>query len=204
MNTKKVYVYARVSTADQNPQMQLDGLRDYAGQRGWVIAGEYIDHGVSGTKDRRPQLDELMTNVRRGKLRGGVVLVFKFDRFARSVKHLVTALDEFRSLGIDFVSLHDSIDTSTPTGRFTYAITAAFAEMETELIRLRVRSGLDAARRRGKHVGRPKVRVDVEWARELRGQGMSYAAVARLVGVGVGTLHAALREPPQEVPVAGS
>lgn len=198
MNAKKVAIYARVSTAEQHHEMQLDGLREFAVQRGWVVVREYVDLGISGSKDRRPQLDELMKDASRRKF--DVVLVYKFDRFARSVKHLVTALDEFRSLGIDFVSLHDAIDTSTPTGRFTFSIIAAVAELEREIIRTRVKSGLDAARRRGRRIGRPKVRVDVDRARDLRSQGESYARIADVLGVGVGTLHAALRQPLAEVP----
>ncbi len=198
MNAKKVAVYARVSTSEQHHEMQLDGLREFARNRGWTIVAEYIDVGVSGAKDRRPKLDELMRDARRRKF--SVVACWKFDRFARSVKHLVTALDEFNSLGIDFVSLHDAIDTSTPTGRFTFSIIAAVAELERELIRSRVKAGLDAARRRGRRIGRPRVRVDLERAHQLRAEGQSYAAVAKALGVGVGTLHAALREPLPEVP----
>lgn len=188
---KKIAVYCRVSTIEQTTDMQVDGLREFAAQRGWTIVREFVDVGISGAKDRRPQLDEMMRDARRRKF--AAVVVWKFDRFARSVRHLVTALDEFRELGIDFVSLHDAIDTSTATGRFTFAIVAAVAEFEREIIRGRVKSGLDAARRRGRRIGRPKVRVDLDRALELRAEGKSIAAVAKLLGVGVGTLHAALR-----------
>lgn len=199
MTPKKIAVYCRISTAEQNTDMQIDGLREFAAQRGWTIVREFVDVGISGSKDRRPSLDEMMRDARRRRF--SVVVVWKFDRFARSVRHLVTALDEFRELGIDFVSLHDAIDTSTPTGRFTFAIVAAVAEFEREIIRGRVKSGLDAARRRGRRIGRPKVRVDLDRALALRAEGKSFAATAKLLGVGVGTLHAALRdvrEPPLE------
>lgn len=199
MSPKKIAIYARVSTSEQNHEMQLDGLREFAAQRGWTIFREFVDVGISGSKDRRPQLDELMRDARRRRV--SAVVVWKFDRFARSVRHLVTALDEFRELGIDFVSLNDAIDTSTPTGRFTFAIIAAVAEFEREIIRSRVKSGLDAARRRGRRLGRPKVRVDRDRALALRREGKSIAVVAKLLGVGVGTLHAVLRdvrEPPAE------
>lgn len=192
MTPKKIAIYARVSTLGQTTDMQLNGLREFAAHRGWVIVREFVDVGISGSKDRRPQLDELMKDARRRRV--SAVVVWKFDRFARSVRHLVTALDEFRELGIDFVSMNDAIDTSTPTGRFTFAIIAAVAEFEREIIRTRVKSGLDAARRRGRRIGRPKVRVDLDRALALRGDGLSFAAVAKVLGVGVGTLHAALRE----------
>lgn len=122
---KRVALYGRISTSDQRADLQLDGLHKLAAQRGWVVAGEYIDEGVSGTKDRRPQLDRLMQDARKGRF--NVVAVWRFDRFARSIRHLVTALDEFRSLGIDFASCSDPIDTSTATGRMMFAVIAAMS-----------------------------------------------------------------------------
>ena len=189
---KRVALYARTSTArDQNPRMQIDELRQVAQQRGWSIVGEYVDKGISGSKDRRPELDRLMSDIMRGQV--DVVCVYRFDRFARSVKHLVTALEEFRARGIDFVSVHDGIDTSTPAGRFTFHVIAAVAELEREIIRERVRSGLQAARRRGEKLGRPRARIDIAAALSMRHQGMSYRKIAAKLKVGVATLHRALK-----------
>jgi DNA invertase Pin-like site-specific DNA recombinase len=192
---KRVALYARTSTArDQTPAMQLDELRQVARQRGWEVVGEYVDHGVSGGKDRRPELDRLRSDIQRGRI--DVVACWRFDRFARSVRHLVSALDEFRARGIDFVSIRDGIDTSTPAGRFTFHVIAAVAELERELIRERTRAGLAAARRRGARVGRPRVQVDLERARALRAEDKSVREVARALGVGASTIHRALAGEP--------
>jgi hypothetical protein len=123
-NKKRVGLYARVSTKNngQDPETQLIALREYANARGFMIAGEYVDMGISGAKDRRPELDRLMADARRRKL--DAILVARFDRFARSTKHLVLALEEFQSLGIDFISLNESIDTSTPMGRMVFTVIA--------------------------------------------------------------------------------
>lgn len=189
-NTRRCGLYARVSTSDQSVDLQLDGLRRLAQQRGWAVVGEYIDHGVSGTKDKRPELDRLMADARTGKL--DVVLVWRFDRFARSVRHLVLALDEFRSMAVDFVSMSDGIDTSTPAGRFSFTIIAAVAELERELIRERTRAGLQAAKRRGAKLGRPKVEIDLGQAARLRHEGRSIRQVAAVLDVHPTTLHRAL------------
>jgi DNA invertase Pin-like site-specific DNA recombinase len=197
--TPRVLIYARISTATkdaggkgQDPQLQLDELRAVAAQRGWQIVGEFVDIGISGAKERRPQLDALMKEVHRG--RADVVAVWKFDRFARSVGHLVRALDDFRARGVHFFSARDSIDTSTPAGRFTFAVIAAVAELERELIRERTVAGLAAARRRGVRLGRKPVRVDVDRARELRSHGLSYRQLAAELGVSVGVVHRLLNE----------
>lgn len=188
----RVALYARVSTArDQDPQMQLDELRQVAVQRGWHVVGEFTDKGISGTKDKRPQLDRLMQLAHTGKL--DIVAVWKFDRFARSTRHLVTALEDFRSKGIDFISLRDAIDTTTPTGRFTFSIIAAVAELERELIRERTIAGIEAARRRGSRPGRPPVVFDVERARKLQRQGESIRAISRKLGVAAATVHRGIR-----------
>ena len=192
----RVAIYARTSTArEQNPAMQLDELRRMAEQRGWTIVGEYVDRGVSGAKDRRPELDRLMADVRRGGANApGIVAVWRFDRFARSVRHLVNALDEFNTRGVEFVSLQDGIDTSTHVGRFTFHIVAAVAQLERELIRGRVQAGVDAARRRGARLGRPRVRIDLDRARALLAEpGASVRKVARALGCGASTLAKALK-----------
>ncbi len=188
---QRVALYARVSTADQSAGLQLDGLRQLAAQRGWQIVGEFVDLGVSGSKDRRPELDRLMTAVHKGKL--DVVAVWRFDRFARSVRHLVMALDEFRGKQVDFVSVNDGIDTSTPAGRFTFTVIAGVAELERELIRERTIAGVAAARRRGAILGRPRVAFDLDAALRLRAEGKSVRDVAKVLGVNPTTLHRGLR-----------
>lgn len=185
-------LYARVSTArDQSPEMQLDELRQVARQRGWTVVGEFIDTGVSGTKDRRPELDRLMQLAHAGKI--DLVATWRFDRFARSTRHLLTALEDFRVRNVDFVSLRDAVDTSTATGRFTFAIIAAVAELERELIRERTVAGIEAARRRGRHPGRPPVKFDLARARQLQAQGRSIRAIGKLLGVAAATVHRGLR-----------
>jgi DNA invertase Pin-like site-specific DNA recombinase len=149
---KGAAVYARVSTHNgQNPEMQLDEIREYCRRRGWKIVGEYVDEGISGSKEHRPALDRLLADCRRRIV--DAVVVYRYDRFARSLRQLVNALDEFRALGIDFVSLHEGVDTSTPNGRLVFGIFGSVAEFERELIRDRVRSGLALARSRGKRLG---------------------------------------------------
>ena len=130
-------LYARVSTLNhgQDPTMQLEELRQYCGRRGFEIVGEYVDRGISGSKERRPELDRLLGDCRKRKV--DAVVVYRYDRFARSLRQLVNALEEFRALGIDFVSLHEGVDTSTPNGRLIFGIFASIAEFERELIRAR-------------------------------------------------------------------
>lgn len=188
---KKVALYARVSTSDQRADLQLDGLRALADQRGWRVVAEYVDEGVSGTRDRRPALDRLMTDAHRGRF--GIVAVWRFDRFARSVRHLVMALDDFRERGIDFVSMNDAIDTSTPTGRMLFGVVAAMSQFEAEIIRERTIAGLAAARRRGVRLGRRPVAFDLQRARELRAAGKSFRMIAAELHVSVGLVHRELR-----------
>lgn len=148
-------IYGRVSTRKgQDPKMQIRELRQYCGRRGWKIAGEYVDHGISGAKDRRPALDRLMQDCRKRLV--DAVIVYRYDRFARSLRFLVNALSEFDSLGIHFISLHDNADTTTPNGRLIFGIFASISEFERELIRERIKSGLDLAVAQGKTLGRPK------------------------------------------------
>ena len=172
-------IYGRVSTTEQNATMQLNELRAYCQRRQWEIAEEYVDTGVSGAKESRPALNRLLADAKRRKF--DAVLVYRYDRFARSLRHLVNALSEFDALGIHFVSLHEGVDTSTPNGRLVFGIFASIAEFERELIRGRVRSGLAAARAKGKLLGRPKLTVDPSDARVLRNGGMSLRQIgARL------------------------
>jgi DNA invertase Pin-like site-specific DNA recombinase len=190
---KRAAIYARVSTHNgQNPEMQLNEVRAYCERRQWAIAGEYVDTGISGSKEHRPALDRMLSDCR--KRRVDAVVVYRYDRFARSVRQLVNALEEFRSLGIDFVSLHEGVDTSTPNGRLVFGIFASIAEFERELIRDRVRSGLAAAKARGKRLGRPRVKVDEFRIAELRAEGRGWKAIAAELGVGVGTILRAAKQ----------
>src|SRR6516165_10615131 len=180
----RVAIYARVSTANngQDPTMQTRELRDHCERRGWAIAGEYVDSGISGAKDRRPELDRLMADAH--KRRFDVVAVWKFDRFARSVSHLLRALDTFRVLGIEFVSLSESLDTATPAGRMVFTVLGAVAELERSLIAERVRAGLRNARAKGRRLGRPSKGIDRSTVAALRSQGASWRAIAEKLGVG--------------------
>ena len=183
---KRAAIYARVSTTNgQNPEMQLAELRSYCERRGLEIAGEYVDVGVSGSKEHRPHLDRLLADCRRRMV--DAVVVYRYDRFARSLRQLVNALEEFRALGIDFISLHEGVDTSTPNGRLVFGIFGSIAEFERELIRDRVRSGLAHAKAKGVRLGRPRRVVDSEKIATLRRQGLSWAAIGKQVGVGEST-----------------
>ncbi len=150
-STPRVAIYARVSTTDQSTDSQLLDLRRYVSERGWHLHREYTDNGVSGTKDSRPALNELMDDARKRKF--AVVLVWRFDRFARSTRHLINALDEFRNLGVDFVSYQENIDTSSPLGSAIFTIISAVAQLERDIIVERVKMGLRRARANGKRAG---------------------------------------------------
>lgn len=176
-------IYARVSTRDQDHAMQLDELRAMAAARGWQ-AEEYVDTGSGSSRDL-PERSRMLEAVRRGKV--SAVLVWRFDRFARSTQQLVDAMEEFRSRGVEFVSLREGIDTTTPAGRFAFTVFAGIAEFEREIIRERVKAGLDTAKqngtRSGRPIGRPRVHVDVEEAELLLAQGGSWSSVAEKMGV---------------------
>src|SRR5215470_10928669 len=192
-------LYSRVSTNNgQNPEIQLRELREYCERRGWTLAGEYTDIGISGSKERRPELDRLMADAKRRKF--DAILVYRYDRFARSLRQLVNALAEFDALGIHFASLHEGVDTSTPNGRLVFGIFASIAEFERELIRGRVRSGLAAAKARGKRLGRPRVNVDTRRIAALRSQGRSWPQIARQLGISVGTAYSAAHSLSKNVP----
>src|ERR1700685_2098329 len=165
-----IAVYARVSTMNgQDPEMQLRGLREYCNRRGWTVAMEYVDAGISGVKEKRPELDRLLADAHRRHF--DAVVVWRFDRFARSVSHLLRALETFRSLGIEFVSLSEQVDTSTPTGKMIFTVLGAVAELERSLIVERVRAGLRNAVAKGKKLGRPKKVLDVARVAEVRKRG---------------------------------
>lgn len=187
---KTVALYARVSTFDQSCEMQLGDLRRYVARFGQSC--EYVEIGVSGAQRRRPQLDALMKDARKRLF--DVVLVWKFDRFARSVKHLVNSLEEFRALGIDFISFTEGVDTTTPSGELLFHIMGAVAQFERDLIAERVRAGIAHARAMGKRIGRPRADIDVEQARHLRNQGHSLRKVAQALAVPVSRVRRALAE----------
>jgi DNA invertase Pin-like site-specific DNA recombinase len=205
-STQRVALYARVSKAKcdhcgkahddhetqdhdfhgQDPEMQLRELREYAGARGLTIVGEYIDR-ITGSKDSRPSLNALMAEASRRKF--DAVLVWKLDRFGRSLRHLVNALAELEALGLTFISLRDNLDLGTPTGRLMFQVIGAMAEFERALIQERVKAGLRNAKAKGVRLGRPRVFVSESRMDALRGAGASWRAIAKELGVSLGTLH---------------
>jgi DNA invertase Pin-like site-specific DNA recombinase len=188
----RVAIYARVSTTNgQTPEMQLRDLRELAGLRQWEIAREYVDNGVSGTKESRPQLSLLMTDARRRKF--DTVLVWKLDRFARNLKHLVNALAELEAVGCTFVSFRDNLDLTTPSGRLLFQIVGAMAEFERSLIQERVKAGIRNARAKGLKLGRPERGFDFVHIAELRARNPSpsWRELAREFDTDAGTLHRA-------------
>jgi DNA invertase Pin-like site-specific DNA recombinase len=197
----RVALYARVSTLNgQHPEMQLSELREYAARRGWEVVAEYLDEGVSGSRERRPQLDRLMADAHRRKF--DAVLVWKIDRFGRSLRHLVNALADLDAYGVAFVSLRDNIDLSTPSGRLMFQVIGAMSEFEKSLIQERVRAGLRNAVARGVRLGRPKRIVDAAEIARLRASGASWREISQRMRIGVGTAIRALQQivnKPQEI-----
>jgi DNA invertase Pin-like site-specific DNA recombinase len=183
----RIAIYARVSTKDQSCEMQLRDLRAYCASRGYENVTEYVDIGQSGAKDLRPELSRLMDRARKRTL--DAVVVWRFDRFARSTKHLLTALEEFRGLGIQFTSYQENLDTATPLGQAIFTIVAAVAQLERELIRERVTAGVRNARAAGKILGRPKRIVDRERIIAMQAAGISLRNIAKKLGVGYGTVR---------------
>ncbi len=186
---KTVALYARVSTSEQSCDLQLEDLRRYARQR-FATVHEYVDVGVSGAQRHRPSLDALMADAR--KRRCDVVLVWKFDRFARSVKHLIDSLEEFHALGIDFISYTEGVDTTTPTGQLVFHLLGAVAQFERDLIAERVRAGIAHARAMGKRIGRPRAEIDTARAVALRKAGKSLRGIAKELAVPVSRVRRAL------------
>jgi len=193
-STPRVALYARVSTTDQSTDSQLLDLRRYVSERSWQSYKEYVDEGISGTKDSRPALNELMNDAK--KRRFDVVLVWRFDRFARSTKHLILALEEFKNLGIDFVSYQENIDTSSPLGSAIFTIISAVAQLERDIIAERVKAGLRRARENGKKLGRPRVKVDAQEILRMRSKGLSLRAIAKETGVSRTTVSDVLSSSP--------
>jgi len=194
-DTKRIAVYARVSTTDQSTDNQLLDLKRYVSDRGWQTYKEYCDNGISGTKDSRPALNQLMDDAK--KRRFDVVLVWRFDRFARSTRHLINALEEFKNLKIDFVSYQENIDTSSPLGGAIFTIISAVAQLERDIIAERVKAGLRKAKANGRKLGRPRVAVDATRIAHLRAQGRSWAEISRQLGIGKGTAQRAFYSLPK-------
>jgi DNA invertase Pin-like site-specific DNA recombinase len=187
----QVALYARVSTLNhQDPSMQTAELREYAKRRGWQITEEYIDHGISGGKESRPALNRLMSDACRRRF--DAILVWRIDRWGRSLKHLVTSLAELDAYGIAFISLRDNLDLSTPSGRLMMQLLGAMAEFERALIQERVRAGLRNARAKGRRLGRPRVVVDAPRIASLRAQGRSWSQITAEMNIGKGTAQRAL------------
>jgi DNA invertase Pin-like site-specific DNA recombinase len=184
-------IYARVSTlnAGQDPTMQTRELEEYCQRRGWRVYGTYVDNGVSGKKDSRPELNRMMQDAH--ERRFDVIVVWRFDRFARSVSHLLRALESFNALGVQFVSLSEQVDTNTPTGKMVFTVLGAVAELERNLIVERVRAGLRHARSKGNELGRPKKSVNPAEVLSMRAAGLSWRVIARKLGLSVGTVFAA-------------
>ncbi len=192
-----IALYARVSTKNngQDPETQLLALREYASARRLEVFAEYVDVGISGSKDSRPALNRLMADAR--KRRFDAVLVARFDRFARSTRHLVLALEEFNALGVDFISLSESVDTSTPMGKMVYTVIAAVAELERSLIRERVVMGLQRAKAQGKRLGRPSgTKANVRKIQKLKGQGLSIRRIASEMNISKSTISRLLNTVP--------
>ena len=191
----RIAIYARVSTHDkgQDPDLQLTPLREYCKQRGFEVTGEFVDVGVSGSKDRRPELDRLMDLAKKRLI--DCVIVWKLDRFGRSLKHLVTALDEFEKLGVSFISYRENLDLTSSTGKLMFHIIAAMAEFERTLIVERVKAGIVNARAKGKQIGRKPIDpIFVEKMFELRSQNLSYEKISKELKLSVGVIHKTLRK----------
>lgn len=191
-------LYLRVSTLDQHPESQLHDLLQLAQQRGWEIVGRYVDHGISGTRVKRPGLDLMMAEARRGKF--DVVVCWACDRLARSVRHFLEVLDELNHVGVAFVSYREQIDTAGPLGRALMIIVGAIAELERSLIIERVRAGMRRAKLEGRHIGRRPVEANVREMQRDRARGMSLREIAKMHRIGKTTVARLLKESDGGVP----
>ncbi len=183
-------IYARCSTDLQDPSMQVSELLEYARARGFEIVGVFTDI-ASGGQDNRPELNKLLALARQRKI--DVLLVWKTDRLGRSLRHLVNVISELEAVGVAFVSLKDALDFSTPAGRLMFHVIAAMSQFEKDLIRERVKAGMQNAKRKGIRLGRRSVPFDIDELRRLRAGGASFEAIAKQTGVSVGTVFRALR-----------
>src|SRR5438094_7665463 len=194
----RVGCYLRVSPTEQTVENQRNDLRAYCKARGWDTVSEYSDTGISGTKERRPALDKLMAEVKGRHV--DVVVVAAFDRFGRSVRHLVEALELFRHLGVEFISLREQIDTGTSLGQAIYVIISAISALERSLIVERVKSGLRRARAEGKRLGRPRLKVDERQLRIVASQKLPVRAAAKALGVSPSSYLRLVRQPNGDAP----
>jgi len=186
---KRIAIYARVSTDRQSTESQLNALREYAGKRTWIISKEYIDEGYTGSNTKRPAFTAMMADAKKRKF--DVLLVYKLDRLSRSLKDLITTLDDLKSMGVDFISYDNGLDTTTPTGRLIFNVVGAVAEFEKDIIRERVKAGLENAKRKGRRLGRPPVSSRlVDEAKTLRSQGMSFRQIGKRLGIPESTVRA--------------
>lgn len=190
----RVALYARVSTSNgqQDPEVQLRELREYVGRREMQVILEYVDSGVSGSRESRPALDRLMSDARRRKFEA--VLVWKIDRLGRSLKHLVVTLADLSALGVAFISLRDNLDLSTPSGRLMFQLIGAMAEFERALIQERVRAGLRYAKAKGKRLGRPGRVVDGAALLGMRSSGKTWPEIAKETGIPLRTCYRAAKD----------
>jgi DNA invertase Pin-like site-specific DNA recombinase len=188
--TMRAVQYVRVSRSDQKPGMQADETAEMIRRRGWKLSDTYTDHGISGARDRRPELDRLLDDARHGRF--DVLVVYKADRLFRSLRHMVNTLDELAALNVSFVSCTEPFDTATPSGRLLLNVISAMGSFERDLLIERTKSGIAAARRRGAKVGRPRAHVDVDLALELRAAGKSIREIGVALGVGAATVSRAL------------
>jgi DNA invertase Pin-like site-specific DNA recombinase len=195
---KRAAVYMRVSTLDQNPQTQVHDLRAMAAQRGLNIVAEYTDHGISGTRARRPGLDQMMDDARRGRF--DVLLVWAADRVARSVKHFLEVLDELNRLNVEFVSFRENLDTGGPLGRAVIIIVSTVAELERSLIVERVRAGMRRARLEGRHIGRKPLDIDRDAVLRDRATGRSLTQIAQTFRISRATVSRIIREQAHSMP----
>src|SRR5437870_10086582 len=195
---KRVGCYLRVSTTEQTVENQRNDLRAYCTARGWDNVTEYSDSGISGTRERRPGLDRLLSDVKGRRL--DVVVVVAFDRFGRSVRHLVETLELFRHLGVEFISLREQIDTGSPLGQAVFTIIAAIAQLERSLIVERVRAGLRRARAEGKRLGRPRLKVDERQLRIVASQKLPVRAAEKALGVSPASYLRLVRQPNGDAP----
>jgi DNA invertase Pin-like site-specific DNA recombinase len=195
----RVAIYARISTVihGQDVSLQTSELQKFAQARGWQIVDCYVDEGISGTTEKRPELDRLLADAHQRKF--DVLLCWKLDRLGRSLRHLVNLLAELESLGIAFISLRDNLDLTTPAGRLMFQVVGAMAEFEKSLIVERVKAGLRHARNKGTTLGRPKVIVDSRQIAVLRGQGRSWREIVEETGVSKGTAQRAVRDLPKSI-----
>ena len=201
-STMRTAIYARVSTDDQTCDLQLRELREYCARRGWEIAAEYVDTGWSGAKASRPELDRLLRDARKRRI--DCVIVWKLDRWGRSVAHCLSTIQELTSLGVRWIAATQNLDTdqSNPMARFMLTIMAAFAEFEREMIRERVRAGMRAAKARGAKIGRKRAVLNGSRILALHRRGASVREIARVLGSGYGTIHRYLHDHADATPRA--